>query len=190
MSSYLNSSLKRVLDIVFSLLVIPIALPFVAIAAILVFLSDRGSVFFVQERIGKNARPFNMIKVRTLKKHFAGENGQQHVSGDILWAGKWLRKLRIDELPQIWNILKGEMSWVGPRPEVAHYFNHFSKIDPNFSKRQVCKPGITGLAQLENPDATPEHSLEKLPHDLAYVQNASLAMDIKILFQSFFSVWN
>lgn len=168
----------------------PIALPLVAAAALLVFLSDRGTVFFIQERIGKDAKPFDMIKIRTLKKYFDGETGKQHETTDILWIGKLLRKLRIDELPQIWNILKGEMSWVGPRPEVTHYFNHFNKIDPGFSKRQVCKPGITGLAQLENPDATPEHALEKLPHDLAYINKASLGLDIKILFQSFFSVWN
>jgi lipopolysaccharide/colanic/teichoic acid biosynthesis glycosyltransferase len=190
MSSYLNSSLKRVLDIVFSLLVMPIALPFVALASILVFLSDRSNVFFVQERIGKDAVPFRMIKIRTLKKHFGSENGRQHETSDILWVGKWLRKLRIDELPQIWNILKGEMSWVGPRPEVPYYFNHFCNINPAFAQRQVCKPGITGLAQLENPDATPQHSMVKLPHDLSYIQKASLGMDIKILFLSFFSVWN
>lgn len=190
MSSYLNSSLKRVLDIVFSILVLPIALPLVILATILIFFSDRGSVFFFQERVGLNAKPFRMIKIRTLKKEFLSNNGKQHAEHDILSVGKWLRKLRIDELPQIWNILKGEMSWVGPRPEIAHYFNHFNEINPNFEKRQVCKPGITGLAQLENPDATPEHSLEKLPFDLDYIQRASLWMDIRILFQSFFSVWN
>jgi lipopolysaccharide/colanic/teichoic acid biosynthesis glycosyltransferase len=189
MSSYLNSSLKRALDIVFSILVMPIALPCVALASMLVFFSDRGNVLFVQERIGKNGLPFNMIKIRTLKKNFTGENGKQHIDDDILWIGRWLRKLRIDELPQIWNILKDEMSWVGPRPEIPFYFDHFKKMDPTFTQRQVCKPGITGLAQLENPDATPEHSMEKLPHDLTYVDKATLWMDIKILFQSFFSVW-
>jgi lipopolysaccharide/colanic/teichoic acid biosynthesis glycosyltransferase len=190
MSSYLNSSLKRVLDIVFSILVLPIALPLVILASVFVFISDRGGIFFFQERVGLNTKPFRMIKIRTLKKEFLSNNGKQHGENDILWVGKWLRKLRIDELPQIWNILKGEMSWVGPRPEIAYYFYHFNTVDPNFEKRQVCKPGITGLAQLENPDATPEHSLEKLPYDLTYVQQASLGMDIKILFQSFFSVWN
>jgi lipopolysaccharide/colanic/teichoic acid biosynthesis glycosyltransferase len=187
MSSYVNSSLKRVLDLIFTILVLPLAIPLIAIAAFLVFISDWGGIFFIQERIGKDAKPFRMYKIRTLKKGFSSNNGKQHSNQDILFVGKWLRKLRIDELPQIWNIVKGEMSWVGPRPEIDHYFN---TIDPSFANRQLCKPGITGLAQLKNPDATPEHSFEKLPHDLAYVQNASLTMDIKILFQSFFSVWN
>jgi lipopolysaccharide/colanic/teichoic acid biosynthesis glycosyltransferase len=189
MSFYLNSTLKRALDILFSIAVLPIALPCMVMASILVYLSDRGPLFFVQERVGKNSYPFKMVKIRTLKKGFSSENGKQHNAEDILIIGRWLRKLRIDELPQIWNILKGEMSWVGPRPEIEYYFTHFKGIDPSFETRQVCKPGITGLAQLNNPDATPSHSLEKLPHDLHYIQHASLGMDIRILLQSIFSVW-
>ena len=81
------------------------------------------------------------------------------------------------------------MSWVGPRPEVMYYFDMYKNIDPSFEKRQQCRPGITGLAQLKNPDATPEHSLEKLPYDLLYIDQASLLMDLRILLQSFFIVW-
>lgn len=191
MSSYLKSPLKRLLDIFFSIFVLPIAVPLVMVGALLVFLSDGGWFLFVQERIGLNSKPFLMLKIRTLRNGFSSSTnaGKQHTDIDILPVGKILRQLRIDELPQIWNILKGEMSWVGPRPEIELYFKHYSNIEPTFSKRQSCKPGITGLAQLKDPEATPDHSLEKLPHDLFYVNNASFALDLKILFKSFFSVW-
>jgi lipopolysaccharide/colanic/teichoic acid biosynthesis glycosyltransferase len=188
MASYLNSLSKRVLDIIFSILVLPIALPLMAIGALLIFLSDGGFFLFTQERIGKGGLPFSMIKIRTLRKGFQAEQSKQHSDADILKVGRLLRQFRIDELPQIWNILVGEMSWVGPRPEIKYYFEHYCGIEPNFYKRQSCKPGITGLAQLKDPDATPDHSLEKLPHDLEYIKKASFWMDIRILVQSLFSV--
>ena len=159
------------------------------VSALLIIVSDGGTAFFVQERIGYNGQPFKMLKIRTLKRSFLSTTGQQHKSSDILSIGKLFRAITIDELPQNWNILVGEMSWVGPRPEVRYYFEMYKKKDPDFEKRQQCRPGITGLAQLENPDATPEHSLEKLPNDLKYIEQASLLMDVRILLQSFFLVW-
>jgi len=189
MSPYLHNPAKRALDIFFSLLILPIALPVMVVAALMTVFSDGGPAFFVQERIGFNSKPFKMLKIRTLKKSFLSSIGQQHQSNDILFIGKLFRKFRIDELPQIWNILKGDMSWVGPRPEVGFYFERYKGVDPAFAKRQKCRPGITGLAQLKNPDATPEHSLEKLPYDLQYIDQASLLMDLRILLQSFFLVW-
>ncbi len=189
MSPYLHRPAKRALDILFSLLILPVALPVMVVSAILTVLSDGGPAFFVQERIGYKGKTFKMLKIRTLKKSFLSSTGQQHESTDILRIGRLFRAFRIDELPQIWNILVGEMSWVGPRPEVPYYFEMYKKKDPLFEKRQQCRPGITGLAQLENPDATPEHSLEKLPNDLKYIEQASLLMDIRILLQSFFLVW-
>jgi lipopolysaccharide/colanic/teichoic acid biosynthesis glycosyltransferase len=189
MSPYLDRPAKRALDIFFSLLVLPVALPLVLVSAIITVFSDGGPAFFIQERIGFDAKPFKMLKIRTLRKTFLSSEGQQHQVNDILWVGKLLRKFRIDELPQIWNILNGEMSWVGPRPEIPHYFEIYKNLDPQFVKRQQCRPGITGLAQLHNPDATPENSLEKLPNDLKYIEHASLFMDIIILLKSFFLVW-
>ena len=189
MSPYLHTPAKRALDIFFSLLILPIALPVMVVAALLTVFSDGGPAFFVQERIGFNSKPFKMLKIRTLKKSFLSTSGQQHQLNDILSVGKFFRKFRIDELPQIWNILKGDMSWVGPRPEVGFYFEKYKNMDPAFAKRQQCRPGITGLAQLKNPEATPEHSLEKLPYDLLYIDQASLLMDMRILLQSFFLVW-
>ena len=189
MSPYLHKPAKRAFDIFFSLMILPIAIPVMAVAALLTVFSDGGPAFFIQERIGYNSKAFKMLKIRTLKKSFLSSVGQQHQVNDIIWIGKLFRKFRIDELPQVLNILMGEMSWVGPRPEVRYYFEMYKNIDPNFEKRQQCRPGITGLAQLKNPDATPEDSLEKLPYDLLYINKASLLMDIRILLQSFFLVW-
>lgn len=189
MSPYLQSPAKRIFDIFFSLLMLPVTIPVVGVASLLTFITDGGDVFFVQTRIGKDLKPFKMLKIRTLKKSYHVVPGQYHNNDDITWIGKILRQLRIDELPQIWNILKGEMSWVGPRPEVQYYFDMYEGKDPVFAKRQQCAPGITGLAQLKNPDATPDHSLEKLQYDLEYIKKASLKMDMNILLQSFFIVW-
>jgi putative colanic acid biosynthesis UDP-glucose lipid carrier transferase len=100
-----------------------------------------------------------------------------------------MRSSRIDELPQIWNILKGEMSWVGPRPEVPYHYEHFKQRDANYATRQLVKPGITGLAQLNNPDALPNENLEKLKLDLEYVNQANIWMDLRILAQTFLLTW-
>lgn len=95
----------------------------------------------------------------------------------------------MDELPQLWNILVGEMSWVGPRPEVPYYVDHFANLHPNYRQRELARPGIAGLAQLDNPKASPEQNLEKLVFDLDYMKNANIWMDINILFKTIFVVF-
>lgn len=95
----------------------------------------------------------------------------------------------MDEIPQIWNILIGEMSWVGPRPEVPFYYEHFKKQEPTYANRQLVRPGITGLAQLDNPNASPNENLEKLKFDLQYVKQATFWMDLRILTKSFLFIW-
>ena len=95
----------------------------------------------------------------------------------------------MDETPQIWNILIGEMSWVGPRPEVPFYYEHFKKQEPTYANRQLVRPGITGLAQLDNPNASPNENLEKLKFDLQYVNQATFWMDLRILTKSFLFIW-
>jgi lipopolysaccharide/colanic/teichoic acid biosynthesis glycosyltransferase len=189
MSTYHQSLSKRLLDIFFSLLVLPIALPVMLFSVFLVLLTSGRPVFFFQERIGYKGQPFRLVKVRSLKNTFASQPGALHNTNDITMVGVFLRKTRIDEIPQIWNILKGEMSWVGPRPEVPFYFNHFRELDPKYAERQNAKPGITGLAQLDNPNASPNENLEKLTFDLQYVEKASLGLDLRILIQSFLFVW-
>lgn len=189
MSPYHQSLIKRLLDVCFSLLILPVVLPVLAISVLLVGLTSGMPIFFFQKRIGKNGKPFNLIKIRTLKRAFDSTPGALHGDGDITAVGRVMRKIRFDEIPQIWNILKGEMSWVGPRPEVPYYYEHFCKLDSTYTERQKVRPGITGLAQLDNPNASPNENLEKLKFDLEYVKNASLMMDIRILLQSFLFVW-
>jgi lipopolysaccharide/colanic/teichoic acid biosynthesis glycosyltransferase len=190
MSPYLLQFPKRFFDILFSILVLPIALPIIFISAIIIYITDGGPIFIAQERVGMQSLPFKMFKIRTLQNQFKYTPGKQHDTSDILWIGVFLRKFRIDELPQIVNIFKGEMSWVGPRPEFPYFFEHYLKLNDSYSKRQSCRPGITGLAQINDPNATPENTLEKLPFDLKYVQDATIWMDIHIMIKSFFAIWN
>jgi lipopolysaccharide/colanic/teichoic acid biosynthesis glycosyltransferase len=125
MSLYLSAGSKRFLDLFFTLLIAPFALIAFLMAVILVYFTSKGPVFFIQERIGWHGKPFKMVKIRTLSRGFSSDPGAQHGAGDITLVGRLLRKTRIDEIPQILTILKGEMSWVGPRPEVAFYYERF-----------------------------------------------------------------
>jgi lipopolysaccharide/colanic/teichoic acid biosynthesis glycosyltransferase len=172
-----------------SLLVLPLALPLFLLGCLLVGLTSKGPILFYQTRIGLHNRPFQLIKIRSIRADFGKEPGAQHTHNDITAVGRTLRKFRLDELPQIWNILRGEMSWVGPRPEVPYYFEHYSKLHPEYVQRQWVRPGITGPAQLNNPNATPNENLEKLTFDLQYVREATFLTDLRILTQSFLFVW-
>jgi lipopolysaccharide/colanic/teichoic acid biosynthesis glycosyltransferase len=189
MNRYHRSITKRALDLIFSLLVLPVALPLMVLCAFLVLVSSGSPVFFCQERVGRNGEIFRLIKIRTLKKSFSSAPGAQHTIHDITALGRFLRKSRLDEIPQIWNILVGEMSWVGPRPEVPYYYEHYKKLEPTYASRQLVRPGITGMAQLDNPDASPNENLEKLTFDLEYVHKGSFGLDVHILLKSFLFVW-
>lgn len=186
---YLYSKQKRLLDILFSLLVLPVVVPVILVCAFLVLISMGWPVFFAQKRVGLKGKVFVIYKLRSLKKTSNNHEGILHNDDDITPVGKVLRLFRFDELPQIWNILKGQMSWVGPRPEVPYYVDMYSKLNPGFGERHLALPGITGMAQLNNPNATPNDNLDKLSHDMEYVRTASLKTDIYILFQSFFLLW-
>lgn len=164
-------------------------MPVLVISMLLVWLSSGSPIFFVQTRVGLGGKYFMLIKLRSLRKKFNSKPGALHSTDDITKVGRLLRKTRVDEIPQIWNILVGDMSWVGPRPEVPFYYDHFKGLEPTYADRQLARPGITGLAQLNNPNASPNENLEKLTFDLDYVRNASLWMDIRILVQSFLFVW-
>lgn len=188
-SAYANSLRKRIFDLGLVLLSLPLSLPLFLVLMLLNYLADGGPVFFKQQRYGRAGRLFTLYKFRTLKKSFASAPGQQHGPDDIHTLGKFLRLSHLDELPQLWNILKGEMSWVGPRPEVPFYVAHYENIDKNYANRALVRPGIAGLAQLDNPLASPNQNLEKLIFDLDYIQKASLWMDISILAKTFFVVF-
>jgi len=170
--------LKRVMDVTLALVVGVGALavfPFVVLA---IKLDDKGSVFFYQDRIGENNQPIRIVKFRTMGVSGGGEK-------DITKVGAFLRKTRIDELPQLWNVLKGDLSMIGPRPEIPTLINQYTKEIPYYSIRHLIKPGLSGWAQLYHENH-PHHQSDvvetkvKLSYDLYYVKNRSFVLDVKI----------
>jgi lipopolysaccharide/colanic/teichoic acid biosynthesis glycosyltransferase len=154
-------------------------------AAIAVRLESRGPIFYRQERVGLNGKPFNVIKFRSMRTD-AEKDGRPRwaQAGDtrITRVGKILRKLRIDELPQLFSVFAGHMSLVGPRPERAYFVNQLTKEIPYYNVRHSIKPGVTGWAQVRyHYGASVEDAAEKLQYDLYYVKNHSLLLDLKVL---------
>lgn len=177
--------IKRAFDIVASALaLIVLFIPMLMIAAV-VSATSEGGPLFSQERLGLNGKPFRMTKFRTMYAN-AEENGAQWSRGDedtrITKAGSFLRKVRLDELPQLWSILKGDMSFVGPRPERQVFYDEFETYIHGFSERLKVRPGLTGLAQIKGGYfLRPE---EKILYDVEYIKNRSLWLDLKILFRT------
>lgn len=189
MNTYPKSSLKRLLDWVLSVAVAPFALVFVFLGCAAVYLTDGGPVIYKQLRVGLGGKPFTMYKLRTLKLNAKDDlSGMRKNDPDIIWVGWVLRAWRIDELPQIFNILKGDMSWVGPRPERPHIVAKCIEEIPDYGKRHVVLPGITGWAQIHHPDATPNDNLHKLPYDLEYVEKAGFKFDALILWKTLVAI--
>lgn len=176
---------KRLFDISASLLGIIITSPIMGIAAMLVKLTSKGPVVYTQERVTKDNKSFNIYKFRTMYNEVEKETGPVISGRDdprITGIGRILRKTRIDELPQFFNVLKGEMSMIGPRPERPYFVEQFSREIPEYVHRYVVKAGITGYAQvLGKYDTSPE---DKLRYDLLYVKNYSMLLDIKLILQT------
>jgi exopolysaccharide biosynthesis polyprenyl glycosylphosphotransferase len=175
---------KRIIDIVASAIAIILLLPVYIFLAIGVKLSSPGPIFFKQERIGKNGIPFNIIKFRTMFVDAEKAGPQLSSSNDprITSIGKTMRKMRLDELPQFWNVLKGEMSLVGPRPERRFFIDQIVALEPQFLQLNKVKPGITSWGQVkfgyaENVD----EMIQRMKFDLLYLKNMSIALDFKIL---------
>lgn len=180
---------KRTIDILLILLTAPVALYFGLLTALLIKLSaPRSPVFYSQERVGRFGKIFKIYKFRTMT--VGAEQGKGAVwSPDndprITWAGRSLRKYRLDELPQLWNVLKGEMSLVGPRPERPEIVEKLEKVVPFYRERENLLPGLTGWAQIRYPyGATIEDARAKLEFDLFYLQNLSVAMDLRIILRT------
>ncbi len=175
---------KRVFDIFFSLFILIVFSPFMLIIAILIKLSCRGPVFFKQERIGLKGKPFQIIKFRSMRLD-AEHNGPQLSREDdprITKIGKILRKTRLDEFPQFYNVLIGEMSVVGPRPERQHFIDQIMKRAPYYSRLNKVRPGITSWGQVKYGYAENlDQMLERLFYDILYIENNSLALDFKIM---------
>ncbi|CAM3764346.1 exopolysaccharide biosynthesis polyprenyl glycosylphosphotransferase [Parendozoicomonas haliclonae] len=181
------SLVKRTSDICIALLAAPVVVPVVLIAAVIVKLESPGSAFFTQNRVGKGGKEFKIYKLRSMCKN-SEENGAQFAaSGDarVTRFGHFIRKTRIDELPQFLNILKGDMSLIGPRPEQKVFVLEFEKSIPFYGYRHVVRPGITGWAQVTHGYAGSEDETRlKLEHDLYYIKNFSLWLDILIVFKT------
>lgn len=178
-------SLKRIMDIGLSALALLCLLPFLVFIAITIKLTSQGSVFFTQERIGKNGKPFFIIKFRTMIRD-AESNGPQLSSANdarVTSFGRWLRKTRMDELPQFFNVIIGDMSLVGPRPEREHYIQLITEQAPHYRHLHRVRPGITSWGQVKYGYAeNVDQMIQRLKYDILYIENMSLAMDIKILF--------
>nr|WP_235728241.1 sugar transferase [Metabacillus indicus] len=176
--------IKRVLDILLSSVSLIVAIPIILITSIFIKLESKGPAFFKQERSGLNGKSFNIYKLRSMSTD-AEKNGPQWASKDdnrVTKVGKFIRKTRIDELPQLFNVFKGDMTIFGPRPERPIFVEQFSKEIPGFDKRTIVKPGLTGWAQVNGGyDISPE---DKLKLDLFYIRNMSLALDFKIMLKT------
>lgn len=176
---------KRLIDILVSVFALAILfIPMVVIALIIKF-SSKGTALYVQERLGYNGKKFNMIKFRTMEMD-AEDSYIQWSSGDdddrIFKFGRFLRKTRLDELPQFWCILKGEMSLVGPRPERECYYNLFETYIDGFKERLKVKPGLTGYAQVNGGYDLMPH--EKIIYDIEYIKKRSFLLDLSIIFKT------
>ena len=164
-----------------------LSLPIVMVTAILIKLDSRGPVFYKQERVGKNGRVFTLIKFRSMRVDAEQDGPVWASKGDdrTTRVGKVMRKIRVDEIPQFWNILRGEMSFVGPRPERPHFVAQLAQEIPYYEQRHLIAPGLTGWAQIKYPyGASIEDARQKLQYDLFYIKNYSLVFDAIILFET------
>lgn len=178
---------KRSFDVILALVLSPLTLLLSIVIAILIKLDSEGPVFFKQDRVGQGGKVFKMIKFRTMYVD-AEAKGPKFADKDdprITRIGRILRKFHLDELPQIWNILKGEMSFIGPRPEQTKFVEEFEREIPYYNLRHLVKPGITGWAQIHYGYAAGlEETIEKLEYDLYYIKNMSVWLDLVIILKT------
>jgi exopolysaccharide biosynthesis polyprenyl glycosylphosphotransferase len=179
--------LKRLSDILIALLILIPALPVMALVALLIRMESSGPALFRQVRTGKDGRNFTLVKFRSMRTDAEAQGAQWAQVNDsrVTRLGRFLRKSRLDELPQLWNILKGEMSFVGPRPERPEFNQQLEKEIPFYQLRHLVRPGLTGWAQVHYPyGASIEDSYQKLQFDLYYVKNFSLILDLQIILKT------
>ncbi|WP_095011136.1 TIGR03013 family XrtA/PEP-CTERM system glycosyltransferase [Tsuneonella mangrovi] len=183
----LSSAAKRVFDVAASGLLLALTLPIIVIFAILVKLDSKGPAFFRQTRIGLYGQEIQLVKLRSMRTD-AEKDGAKWAQKDdprVTRLGKFIRKVRIDELPQVWTVLKGQMSFVGPRPEVPQFVTDLEDKLPFYAERHMVKPGITGWAQINYPyGASVEDARAKLEYDLYYAKNYTPFLDLLILLQT------
>ena len=182
-----SGALKRIFDIAASSLLLLISAPIIALFAVLVKLESAGPAFFRQRRVGLYGEGFDVIKLRSMRADAEANGAQWAQKNDprVTRLGNFIRKTRIDELPQTWSVLKGEMSFVGPRPERPEFVGELEELLPYYAERHMVKPGITGWAQINYPyGASIEDSRHKLEYDLYYAKNYTPFLDLLILLQT------
>jgi putative colanic acid biosynthesis UDP-glucose lipid carrier transferase len=180
---------KRLIDVVGAGMVLFLLLPLLAVVALAIRLDSRGPILFRQQRLGFNGRSFKICKFRTMSTLEDGSTVIQAcpIDARVTRIGKWLRRTSIDELPQLFNVLAGSMSLVGPRPHAIAHDNHFDKLVRNYAFRRRVKPGLTGWAQINGsrgPTPTTEHIERRIDYDLWYIDNWRLGLDLAILIQT------
>ena len=186
-----HDHLKRPLDFALAAILLVLTLPLTILTGLAVWLNDRGPIFYRQERVGRGGQPFQIIKFRTMRVDaesagaaFASEKDPRGTG-----VGRFLRESRLDELPQLWNILRGDMSFVGPRPERPEFERKLAETIPLFPVRHLIRPGLTGWAQVNESYASSEEDhLRKLRLDLYYLKHHSLTLDLAIVLKTVYSV--
>jgi sugar transferase (PEP-CTERM system associated) len=184
----LRRFLKRSVDLILSVFMLIVCSPLIVITAVLIKIDSKGPVFFSQERVGEKDKVYQVHKFRSMIADAEKQSGPVWAQSDdnrITRIGKIIRRLRIDEIPQLYNVLKGEMSFVGPRPEREYFVNQLEDLIPYYTIRHTVKPGITGWAQIcYGYGASVEDAVEKLNYDLFYIKNMTTLMDIMIVLRT------
>ncbi len=183
--------LKRLFDVVASSIALIICAPLFVLVALFIWMQDGSPVFFRQERVGRDGRRFILFKFRTMRHSDEADEDIYTRKDDrrVTAAGRWLRKLRLDELPQLWNALKGDISLIGPRPEWSKCAERYEQTIPFYHFRHLVKPGITGWAQVNYPyGESDEDAVEKLKYDLYYIRHYSLKLDAMIVLKTLYTM--
>ena len=187
-----EKNVKKLIDIAVSLVALTVFSPFLALVALAIKLESPGPVLYAQERVGYRGKAYKLYKFRSMVKDAEQKSGPVWAKKNddrITRVGRIIRKMRIDEIPQLYNILRGDMSLVGPRPERPFFVEQLSRKIPYYPLRLKIKPGLTGWAQIKHSyDSTLDDVREKLKFDLYYIENMSLNMDFKILIATIFVV--
>lgn len=183
--SFPSRIIKRFIDIIISFFVLVVLSPFLLITAILIKVSSKGPIFYTQKRLGKSGKVFKVIKFRSMVHNAESESGPTWADRDdprVTAVGRLMRRIRLDEVPQFINVLKNDMSIVGPRPERPFFVEQLKKEIPYYSRRLLVKPGITGWAQVKHTyDSSIEDVKTKLQYDFYYIENLSLSLDFRIM---------
>ena len=183
-----RDGVKRSIDVVSAVAILALLGPVVALLAVAVRLTSPGAAFYSQTRVGLQGKLFEVYKLRSMRQDAEATTGAVWSrAGDtrVTPLGRFMRRTRLDELPQLWNVLRGEMSFVGPRPERPEFVENLAKQIPFYGQRHVVKPGLTGWAQVRYTyGATVEDAMEKLQFDLFYIKNFSISLDLFIIFET------